>query len=156
MLLATGSVMADSIEDQPFPEIQIEQTTAQAPNLVVITIKVLFGTILIIGLAMFLIKLLSKHTNKQIAGNYLNIKEQIGLGNNKALAICQIGSEHYALGITDHHISLIAKISNEDLEQIESNSNNSPFILTDLSTAKPFYELVNDLKNKVKVRRDNS
>lgn len=82
-----------------------------------------FKLIIILGLLIFaawsVIKLLSQNLNTRAQGTWLHVVDEVVMGQNRGIALCEVGGRLYAVGVTDHSITLLFEVNHPELlEQI--------------------------------------
>ncbi len=93
----------------------------QTNNVAVEFIKLLFILVLIIGAAWSVVKIFGQKATARLQGTWLHVVDEVILGQNRGIIICEVGQKIYAVGVTDHNISLLFEISNPKLmEEIAS------------------------------------
>lgn len=104
-------------------------------------ILLLFIFAFVLVLSYFAAKFAGKYQNNFLNKNSnIKIIEYFRLGNNKFIAIAQIGNDYYALGIGKDEITVIDKLSPESL------SINS--LDTSINNKQSFKEIITQIKNK--------
>ncbi|MEN6326324.1 MAG: flagellar biosynthetic protein FliO [Syntrophomonas sp.] len=78
-------------------------------------IKLVLILAIIIGVAWSLIRLFGKQVSRKMEGTWLHVVDEVVLGQNRGIVLCEIGEKLYALGVTDHNISLLFEINNSKL-----------------------------------------
>lgn len=90
---------------------------------------------LIIYLSYLCSKLLSKSLNRNSSSRYMRLLDQITVGQDRHLAVVQIGEKYLLVGITAGQINLLAEMQDEDLLPIsleETNASSGPADFKDL------------------------
>lgn len=82
-----------------------------------------FKLIVILGLLIFaawsVVKMLSKNLNTRAQGTWLHVVDEVVMGQNRGIALCEVGGKLYAVGVTDHSITLLFEVNHPELlEQI--------------------------------------
>lgn len=80
-------------------------------------IKLFCVLAVIILFTWIILKLFSHQVRNKIQGRWIQVIDEIVLGQNKGIVLCKINQQLYALGITDHQINLLFEI--DDLELIK-------------------------------------
>ncbi len=114
---AANSLAIDDIgelQDELAQENQ-NQAPSQANNVAVEFIKLLFVLVLIIGAAWLVVKIFGPQATARLQGTWLHVVDEVVLGQSRGLILCEVGQKIYALGVTDHNISLLFEINNEKL-----------------------------------------
>ncbi len=128
MHFAMGTALAvDNIEDLQ-TELQKENVESPASsNLTLDFIKLFFVLALILGAAWFIVRLFGKKASIQQQGNWLHVVDQVILGQNRGIVLCEVGQKVYAVGVTDHNISLLFEVNNDKLlEEISTGFPEEP------------------------------
>jgi len=95
----------------------------QSPNLFLNFIKLIFILGLIIAAAWSIIRLLGKKVSNHLRGTWIHVVDEVVLGQNRGIVLCEVGERIYAIGVTDHNISLLFEIDNPKLlEEISQNN----------------------------------
>lgn len=92
-------------------------------NSVISLASVLILTILILYLSYVFTKSLGKGIGLKRGGTCMQMLDRLPLGQDKAVAVVRLGSHYYLIGIASSQITLLAEISEEDinLETVESS-----------------------------------
>lgn len=76
----------------------------------------LAAVLAIIVLAVWLLlKLFGKQIRSRMQGSWLRVIDEVSLGQNRGVVLCEIGGRIYALGVTDHQINMLFDIDDPDL-----------------------------------------
>lgn len=87
---------------------------------------------LIVAAAWSVIRFFNHQTKRKMQGNWLHIADEVMLGQNRGVVLCEVGQRLYALGVTDHSISylfevdnpqVLKEISQQDFEQTAGPEN---------------------------------
>ncbi len=78
-------------------------------------IAAFFLAALIIYLSYVCSKLLNKGLNRSSSSRYMRLLDQITVGQDRHLAVVQIGDRYLLVGITAGQINLLAEMQDEDL-----------------------------------------
>lgn len=119
--LAAGET--ENLQDQSvnLPEYQPPQVDA-GPSMFWLFIRLLLSLLLIIGLTYFGIKVLGKQWGRKSAGTWINILDQMALGQNKGIFITEVAGKVFVLGVTDHSISKLLEIDDQEfIRQMKEN-----------------------------------
>lgn len=84
-------------------------------NSVLSLASVLMLTILILYLSYLFTKSLGKGIGLKRGGTCLQILERLSLGQDKAVAIVRMGCHYYLIGIASSQITLLAEVSEDDI-----------------------------------------
>lgn len=93
---------------------------------------------LIVGAAWSLVRIFSKQLNNKMQGTWIQVVDEVALGQNKGIVLCEVGEKLYAIGVSDHNINLLFEVNNPKLlEEISySESNNETPKAMDLNDLK--------------------
>ncbi len=113
------------------------------------TIKLLVILGFIIAIAWLIIKFFGKKAQGKMQGNFLFIEDEVMLGQNRGIVLCSAGNAVYALGVTDHSISVLFEIKDEELlKQIENRKTEAPESIT-MDSKSIIKEYVNKLNRAI-------
>lgn len=128
MQFSIGTALAvDNIEDLQ-NELQNENVSNPSnTNLTLDFIKLFLVLGMILGAAWFVVRLFGKKASNQQQGTWLHVVDQVVLGQNRGMVLCEVGQKVYAVGVTDHNISLLFEVNNDKLlEEISTRSIEEP------------------------------
>ncbi len=99
---------------------------SQPKNVAVEFIKLLFILALIVGAAWSVVRLFGQKATARMQGTWLHVVDEVILGQNRGIVLCEVGERIYAVGVTDHNISLLFEINHPKLlEEIASGEYSS-------------------------------
>ncbi|WP_242938981.1 FliO/MopB family protein [Thermosyntropha lipolytica] len=107
------------------------QVSVKGPSLWVSFLKLIIALGLIIGAAWSVLYIFNRQMNVKTQGTWINVVDQVVLGQNRGIVLCEIGEKLYALGVTDHSINLLFEVDNPKIwEEVSQtayglSSNNS-------------------------------
>jgi flagellar protein FliO/FliZ len=81
---------------------------------------------LIIAAAWSVIRIFGKQVNQKMQGSWLHVVDEVILGQNRGIVLCEIGEKLYALGVTDHSISFLFEVDSPKLREEISQIDISP------------------------------
>jgi len=111
-----------------------QQQGLDQPNLILEFLKLLFVLALIVAAAWSVIKIFSQQVSSRMQGTWLHVVDEVTLGQNKGIILCEVGERIFAIGITDHNISLLFEITHPKLlEEISLEMENKSANLPALS-----------------------
>ncbi|MEA1961746.1 MAG: flagellar biosynthetic protein FliO [Bacillota bacterium] len=145
---------------------QQQQSELQPDNLVLNFIKLIIVLGLITGTAWLIIRLFGRQVGTRMQGTWLHVVDEVMLGQNKGIVLCEIADKIYALGVTEGQITklfeledltLLEEIKKQDNETSREGQSLNPFIrkgkiplsLTKRKEKK-FHHLMQEHLNKVK------
>ena len=85
--------------------------------------SVLIVTILILYLSYVFTKSLGKGIGLKRGGNYMQMLDRLPLGQDKAVAVVRAGNHYFLIGIASSQISILAELTEEDIEKSLEVSN---------------------------------
>lgn len=100
---------------------QAEKT--RAPNLFLNFIKLIFILVLIIAAAWSIIRLFGNKVTSKLQGTWIQVVDEVMLGQNRGIVLCEVGEKVYAVGVTDHNITILFEVDNPKLLEEISKSN---------------------------------
>jgi flagellar protein FliO/FliZ len=130
---------------------QVENTGA--PNLFLNFVKLIFILALIVGAAWSIIRLFGNKTKGRLQGTWIQVVDQIMLGQNRGIVLCEVGEKIYAVGVTDHNITVLFEVDNPKLLEEISQSNIS---IVETETAFNWSQWKEGLVNLFKPRKSIS
>lgn len=156
--LMACNVLAVSDIDDLNEELE-NQNTRETPgnNLWLEFFKLIIVLVVIIGAAWSLIRLFGKQLSSKTQGTWINVVDEVMLGQNRGIVLCEIGGKVYALAVTDHTINLLFEVDDpkllEDISQggLEfkpTNSNNNIMLIK--KRLADFFPSGNMTENKTK------
>ncbi len=113
---------------QDFSEVQkaidSEQTeNTRAPSLFLNFVKLIFILVLIIAAAWSIIRLFGNKATSRLQGTWIQVVDEVMLGQNRGIVLCEVGEKVYAVGVTDHNITVLFEVDNSKLLEEISKSN---------------------------------
>ncbi len=115
---APGGNADNSIESRPYTAEAITpagQEQAELPSMGSYLFKMVLSLAVIFGLSYAGLKIFPRKLSLLPGGDFISVYDQYSLGPNKGIYIAEIGGKVVALGVTDHNISVIAEIADQDL-----------------------------------------
>ena len=82
---------------------QVENT--RAPNLFLNFVKLIFILALIVGAAWSIIRLFGNKTRDRLQGTWIQVVDEIMLGQNRGIVLCEVGEKVYARRYRSQHYS---------------------------------------------------
>lgn len=107
----------NSIENRPFPteSINNQDTPKDAPSVGWTVFKLILSLLAIIALTYLIIRVFGKQVNRKFRGRWLQVLDELIIGPNRGVVLCEIGGRILALGVTDHNINVLFEVSDEHL-----------------------------------------
>ncbi|MEN6389699.1 MAG: flagellar biosynthetic protein FliO [Syntrophomonas sp.] len=75
-------------------------------------IKIIIVLGLIVAAAWTVIRVFNRQARRRLQGNWLHVVDEVMLGQNRGIVLCEVGQKLYALGVTDHNITCLFEIDN--------------------------------------------
>lgn len=85
-------------------------------------IATFFAVIAIIYLSYLASKYIGKGLGRTGSSRYMRLIDQITLGQDRHVAIMQVGGKYLLVGVTSGQISLLSEVSDEDLFPLEPDN----------------------------------
>lgn len=108
-----------SIENRPFPADKVDNSkndvAAGSTNLGWTLFKLILSLALIILMAYVIIRVFGKQVNRRFRGRWLQVIDELIVGPNRGVVLCEVGGRILALGVTDHSINVLFEVNDEDL-----------------------------------------
>lgn len=89
-------------------------------------IKLLVVLGLIIVAAWSIIRIFSKQFTNKMQGTWIQVVDEVTLGPNRGIILCEVGEKLYAIGVADNNINLLFEVDNPKLlEEINYSQNDN-------------------------------
>ncbi len=82
-----------------------QENAPQQNNLWWEFVKLVFFLLLLIAASGWVIRYLGQNARARSQGVYVHIVDEVILGQNRGIALCEVGGKLYSLGITEHHFT---------------------------------------------------
>jgi flagellar protein FliO/FliZ len=152
LFLTAAALGVDNIQDLN-NAINLEQPKAESNNLWLSLLKLILVLGVIIVAAWSIIRLFAKQVSSKMQGTWLHVVDEVMLGQNKGLVLCEVSGKIYALGVTDGQINLLFEVDNPKLLEEISRGDNIRAEKKDT----PFINSINSLFNrKIKMEKNIS
>lgn len=89
---------------------------------------------LIIYLSYLASKYIGTGINKSSSSRYMRLIDQITLGQDRHMAIVQIGGKYLLIGVTSGQVNVLSEIQDEELLQLEPDGEESQTRIPDFKT----------------------
>lgn len=101
-----------------------------SPSLWLDYLKLIMVLALIIAAAWSIIRIFGKQVSRRMQGSWLHVVDEVLLGQNRGIVLCEIGEKLYAIGVTDHSISFLFEVDNpkllEEISQVDISPGDKP------------------------------
>lgn len=126
IVIFVGSAAAVDVDN--FKEFDQEMSHQQppemkSPNLWLSFLQLLLVLGIIVAAAWSIIRLFGKQVHAKMQGTWINVVDEVVLGQNRGIMLCEVGGKLYALGVTDKEISLLFEVDNPKLLEEISQGN---------------------------------
>ncbi len=115
VVLTSSAAYAAGIEDQKvnldYDEPELQETT----SITGLLLRLAASLLLIVGLAWVIIRVFGRQAARKLQGEWLQVLDEVALGQNRGIVICEIGGRAYAIGVTDHQITTLFEIEDQAL-----------------------------------------
>ncbi|CFX65438.1 Flagellar biosynthesis protein, FliO [Syntrophomonas zehnderi OL-4] len=126
IVILVGSAAAVDVDnfkefDQKMSQQQPQEI--KSSNLWLSLLQLLLVLGIIVAVAWSIIRLFGRQVNAKMQGTWINVVDEVVLGQNRGILLCEVGGKLYALGVTDKEISLLFEVDNPKLlEEISQGS----------------------------------
>lgn len=132
----------DNIQDLNKEIAKQQDPVVKSNNLWLSFLQLILVLALIVGAAWSVIHIFGKKAGAKMQGTWMHVVDEVVLGQNRGIMLCEVGGKIYALGVTDKEINLLFEVDNPklleeisqgDYELVSANQEFWPRRLTDLS-----------------------
>lgn len=99
-------------------------------------LKILAALPVVLLLAYLSFKLSRRYLNNFRRGTYVSVLETVSLFNKSAVSVVKIGNKYLALGVSEHDISVICELSEEEINQLKAEESETVLKVNSLSDLK--------------------
>ncbi|MDD2511180.1 MAG: flagellar biosynthetic protein FliO [Syntrophomonas sp.] len=117
VMLAGNASAIDNMSDLNQELDKEIQSSDRSPSLWLDFLKLIVILGLIIAAAWSVIRIFGKQVNQKMQGSWLHVVDEVILGQNRGIVLCEIGEKLYAVGVTDHSISFLFEVDNPKLQE---------------------------------------
>lgn len=122
LLFASGALAVDNM-NQLNQEMN-KQTEAPAGHSVVWDfVKLVLVLAVIVGAAWSIVRVFGHKASVRMQGTWLHTVDEVMLGQNRGLVLCEVAGKLYAIGVTDHNINLLFEVDNPQVLKEISEGN---------------------------------
>ena len=118
LVLGTALSPGLAIDDIEQLNMAMDQEAAPEPedNYLLIGFLKLIGVLVVIILIVWLlIRLFGRQIRSRMQGTWLRVLDEVSLGPNRGVVLCELGGKIYGLGVTDHQISPLFELDDPEL-----------------------------------------
>lgn len=112
-------------------------------------VKLMFILMLLIGAAWSVVHLLRNNTAGRVQGTWVHIVDEVALGPNRGIALCEVGGKIYAVGVTDHQVNLLFEV---DHPQLLDEISREPVLTRSIPNQSPLANVLNQLLSKSRAK----
>lgn len=121
--LVNSVIAADNIQDVNDQAYQQQEPESQPVSLFFSFVKLILALGIIMAAAWTIIRLFTKQYNAKMQGTWMHVVDEVMLGQNRGIVLCEVGGKVYALGVTDKEINLLFEVNNPKLMEEISSGN---------------------------------
>jgi len=148
-VLASSALAVDNIQDLN-KELNNQQTTnVKSTNLWLSFFQLIIVLGLIVAAAWSIIRLFGKQINAKMQGTWMHVVDEVSLGQNRGIVLCEVGGKIYALGVTDKEINMLFEVDNPKLMD-EISQGNYELVPPNQDPWTPW---VNELLQRLRLRK---
>lgn len=147
VLLHFAAGLALAVEDITDVQNELDKqqvANTQQTNLWWEFVKLMFILMLLIGAAWSVVHLLRNNTAGRVQGTWVHVVDEVALGPNRGIALCEVGGKIYAVGVTDHQVNLLFEV---DHPQLLDEISREP-VVRSIPNQSPLASLFNQLLSK--------
>ncbi|MCR4401022.1 MAG: flagellar biosynthetic protein FliO, partial [Syntrophomonadaceae bacterium] len=114
---AAPPAASSSLEDQPLT-LQYEQPAPEGgPSVIGLVFRLLVSLAVIVAMAWVIIQLFGRQLQRKAQGQWIQVLDEVVLGQNRGIVLAELGGRVYALGVTDHQVSTLFEVEDQSLIQ---------------------------------------
>jgi flagellar protein FliO/FliZ len=165
---ASTAMAVDNINDLN-QEINKQPVSPTGHSMVWDFVKMVLVLGVIVGAAWSIVRMFGKKATTRMQGTWLHTVDEVMLGQNRGLVLCEVAGKIYAIGVTDHNINLLFEVDNPQILKEIGEGNytrsESPDVMGDLtrrvgnlikhkkagSDVKDFHALMTEQSNRLKI-----
>lgn len=148
-VMIPSAIAVDNIQDVNNVDQQQQETNQEPASLLLSFIKLIFVLGIILAVAWFLIRLFTRQYNAKMQGTWMHIVDEVMLGQNRGIVLCEVGGKVYALGVTDKEINLLFEVNNPKLmEEISAGNYSNEIVNQDI-----WPSWLTQIKNQIQARK---
>lgn len=141
LAFASTALAVDNMKDLN-QEINKQPQTPTAHSMVWDFVKLVLVLGVIMGAAWSIVRMFGKKAAVRMQGTWLHTVDEVMLGQNRGLVLCEVAGKIYAIGVTDHNINFLFEVDNPQIlkEISEGNYNKleTPDVVGDFSKGVKF------------------
>lgn len=111
----TGRALGADIEKQKldlkYEEPKAEPGTGMAGAMV----RLILSLAVIVGSAWLVIRLMGKQMTRRMQGEWIQVLDEVMIGPNRGIMLCEVGGKVFAVGVTDHQVATLFEVTDEAL-----------------------------------------
>jgi len=106
---------ASSIENKKLDIKYEEPAAVPGTNIAGSLLRLVLSLAFITGTAWVVLRFVGKRVNSRMQGDWIQVIDELILGPNKGIILCEVGGRIVAVGVTDHQISTLFEVTDEAL-----------------------------------------
>lgn len=112
-----------------------------------------FKLVIVLGLIVLatwlVIRMFGRQMTNKMQGTWIQVVDEVTLGQNRGIVLCEVGEKLFAVGVTDHNINFLFEIDNPKLLEDISLSQST----TETSASLDIQEVKDYIINRFKERK---
>ncbi len=148
-VLASSALAVDNIQDLNKELNNQQPTNVKSTNLWLSFFQLIIVLGLIVAAAWSIIRLFGKQINAKMQGTWMHVVDEVSLGQNRGIVLCEVGGKIYALGVTDKEINMLFEVDNPKLMD-EISQGNYELVPPNQDPWTPW---VNELLQRLRLRK---
>lgn len=115
-------------------------------------LKLLVVLGLIVLATWLVIRMFGRQMTNKMQGTWIQVVDEVTLGQNRGIVLCEVGEKLFAVGVTDHNINILFEIDNPKLLEDISLSQST----TETSASLDILEVKDYILNRFKGQKTPS
>lgn len=122
LAFASTALAVDNIKDLN-QEMNKQPDTPTGHSMVWDFVKLVLVLGVIMGAAWSIVRMFGRKATTRMQGTWLHTVDEVMLGQNRGLVLCEVAGKIYAIGVTDHYINLLFEVDNPQILKEISEGN---------------------------------
>ena len=148
-VLVNSAIAVDNIQDVNKVN-QQQEPESQPTSLILSFFKLILVLGVILAAAWSIIHLFTKQYNAKMQGTWMHVVDEVTLGQNRGIVLCEVGGKVYALGVTDKEINLLFEVDNPKLMEEISSGNYASDVINPQSLPNWITQITRQIQLKKK------
>ncbi len=116
-VLVSSVAAVDNIQDLNQEINKQQEPDTSSTNLWLSLLQLVLVLGVILAAAWSVIRLFGKKVNNKMQGTWMHVVDEVVLGQNRGIVLCEVGGQIYALGVTDKEINLLFEVNDPKLQE---------------------------------------